>query len=190
VQQTTGLISTSITFFNKATLSVYDFPYSNTLTLGQMLFATVALYFMKSTNIISYKDFSFSTAKAVRHTHHRLLLLLLLHLAQPRRVSLCCDQVLPLAFFFFGMVVTGLAALQFINVPMFRCVKPSRLLQPQRAHNSHVVSLALALCVCVARQCPAAIYDTDRDCGRGGLSEEVHSTRRGLVRLRHGHRYA
>jgi hypothetical protein len=66
VQQTTGLISTSITFFNKATLSVYDFPYSNTLTLGQMLFATVALYFMKSTNIISYKDFSFSTAKAVR----------------------------------------------------------------------------------------------------------------------------
>ena len=66
MQQTTGLISTSITFFNKATLSVYDFPYSNTLTLGQMLFATVALYFMKSTNIITYKDFSFSTAKAVR----------------------------------------------------------------------------------------------------------------------------
>jgi hypothetical protein len=29
-------------------------------------------------------------------------------------------QVLPLAFFFFAMVVTGLAALQFINVPMFR----------------------------------------------------------------------
>jgi len=25
-----------------------------------------------------------------------------------------------LAFFFFGMVVTGLAALQFVNVPMFR----------------------------------------------------------------------
>lgn len=90
-----GLISTSITFFNKATLSVYDFPYSNTLTLGQMLFATVALYFMKSTNIISYKDFSFSTAKAV----------------------------LPLAFFFFGMVVTGLAALQFINVPMFSALR-------------------------------------------------------------------
>jgi hypothetical protein len=64
------LISTSITFFNKATLSVYDFPYSNTLTLGQMLFATVALYFMKSTNIISYKDFSFSTAKAVRQLKH------------------------------------------------------------------------------------------------------------------------
>ncbi len=70
MQQTTGLISTSITFFNKATLSVYDFPYSNTLTLGQMLFATVALYFMKSTNIISYKDFSFSTAKAVRQVKH------------------------------------------------------------------------------------------------------------------------
>ena len=64
------MISTSITFFNKATLSVYDFPYSNTLTLGQMLFATVALYFMKSTNIISYKDFSFSTAKAVRQVKH------------------------------------------------------------------------------------------------------------------------
>jgi hypothetical protein len=53
--------------------------------------------------------------------------------------------VLPLAFFFFGMVVTGLAALQFINVPMFRCVKPSRLLQPQPALNSQVVSLALCV---------------------------------------------
>jgi len=147
VQQTTGLISTSITFFNKATLSVYDFPYSNTLTLGQMLFATVALYFMKSTNIISYKDFSFSTAKAVRHTHHSLLLLLLLHLAQPRRVPLCCDQVLPLAFFFFGMVVTGLAALQFINVPMFRCVKPSQL-APATTCTQLTCCLSRSLCVC------------------------------------------
>ena len=55
--------------------------------------------------------------------------------------------MLPLAFFFFGMVVTGLAALQFINVPMFRCVIPSRLLQPQPAHNSRVASLALCVCV-------------------------------------------
>jgi len=90
-----GLVSISITFFNKAVLSVYDFHYSNTLTLGQMVFAIVALFLMKSTGVVSYKDFSFSTARAV----------------------------LPLAFFFFGMVVTGLAALQFVNVPMFSALR-------------------------------------------------------------------
>jgi len=63
-----GLVSISITFFNKAVLSVYDFHYSNTLTLGQMVFAIVALFLMKSTGVVSYKDFSFSTARAVRNS--------------------------------------------------------------------------------------------------------------------------
>jgi hypothetical protein len=126
----TGLISTSITFFNKAVLSVYDFPYSNTLTLGQMVFATIALYFMKSAGIVSYKDFSFSTAKTVPPPPHSSLswardLALVAESGggNSRLTSLAlwaCVQVLPLAFFFFAMVVTGLAALQFINVPMFR----------------------------------------------------------------------
>lgn len=36
-----GSVSLSITFFNKAVLSLYEFPYSNALTLMQMVYFTL-----------------------------------------------------------------------------------------------------------------------------------------------------
>lgn len=60
------MISISITFFNKAVLSVYSFNFSNTLTLGQMLTAIVFLWALKRAKLIHFADFNMATAKAVR----------------------------------------------------------------------------------------------------------------------------
>eukprot|EP01089_Gocevia_fonbrunei_P023472 TRINITY_DN993_c0_g1_i1.p1 TRINITY_DN993_c0_g1~~TRINITY_DN993_c0_g1_i1.p1 ORF type:complete len:325 (-),score=30.16 TRINITY_DN993_c0_g1_i1:46-1020(-) len=90
-----GVISIAITFFNKAVLSVYDFPFSNTLTLGQMLFSLLFLVLAKKLRLIDYPDFSLETAK----------------------------KLYSLALYFFAMVVTGLAAMRFMNVPMYSAVR-------------------------------------------------------------------
>eukprot|EP00727_Mastigamoeba_balamuthi_P007787 m51a1_g3629 putative dmt family transporter: udpglucuronic acid udp-n- (323) ;mRNA; f:130498-132466 len=95
VAATYGVISISITFFNKAVLSVYKFPYSNTLTLGQMLTALVFMWAMKRTALISYADFNLSTAKTMS----------------------------PLALWFSGMVVTGLGSLGYVNVPVYNTLR-------------------------------------------------------------------
>eukprot|EP00007_Cunea_sp_BSH-02190019_P005599 CAMPEP_0174233358 /NCGR_PEP_ID=MMETSP0417-20130205/3421_1 /TAXON_ID=242541 /ORGANISM="Mayorella sp, Strain BSH-02190019" /LENGTH=366 /DNA_ID=CAMNT_0015311559 /DNA_START=119 /DNA_END=1215 /DNA_ORIENTATION=+ len=86
-----GLVSICITFFNKAVLSSYKFPYSNALTLAQMLFSTVFMYFLKLGGIIDVPDFRLNTAQ----------------------------QVLPLSVCFMGMVVTGLAGLHYVSIPVF-----------------------------------------------------------------------
>jgi len=90
-----GVTSVSITFFNKAVLSVYGFPYSNTLTLGQMVSALVFLVVMKRYGIISYPDYSIQMAK----------------------------KLIPLSVSFLAMVVTGLAALALVNVPMYSVLR-------------------------------------------------------------------
>jgi hypothetical protein len=53
-----------------------------------MLFSLLFLWLLKQVGAISYPDFNFSTAR----------------------------RVFPLSFFFVGMVVTGLAALQYANL--------------------------------------------------------------------------
>jgi len=90
-----GATSVTITFFNKAVLSVYDFKYSITLTLAQMLFCLVFLIAMKRFGVIRLVDFEWNTAK----------------------------QVAPLAFFFVGMVLSGLAPLYYVNVPMYGALR-------------------------------------------------------------------
>jgi len=61
-----GVISISITIFNKAVLSHYQFPYANTLALGQMFFSLLFLEGMKRMHIVEYPAFSWSTAYKVR----------------------------------------------------------------------------------------------------------------------------
>jgi len=90
-----GVTSTSITFFNKAVLSVYDFKYSMTLTLVQMVFSLLLSLFMKRIGLIRLADFDLKTARAS----------------------------LPLAFFFTGMVFSGLAPLHSVNVPMYGALR-------------------------------------------------------------------
>jgi len=86
-----GLISIFITFFNKAVFSLYNFKGSNTLTLGQIIFSILILRLLKSRGTINFPDFNMSIAKSL----------------------------FSLSGAFLGMVISGLAALRFVNVPMF-----------------------------------------------------------------------
>ena len=61
----TGAISISITFFNKAVLSVYKFNFGNTLMLAQMIASLIFMHFMKKHGLIRYKDFDSRVAKQV-----------------------------------------------------------------------------------------------------------------------------
>jgi len=60
-----GLISIAITFFNKAVLSYYKYPYPLTLTLAQIIFSLALSASMKALKLISYPDFSFATLQQV-----------------------------------------------------------------------------------------------------------------------------
>jgi len=90
-----GVFSISITFFNKAVFAVYQFDASSTLTLGQIVFSLLFLYFMRKGKLLDYEDFNIATAKSLA----------------------------PLAGYFVGMVITGLAALRYVNVPMYSALR-------------------------------------------------------------------
>jgi len=90
-----GLTSTLITFFNKAVFDSYEFKGSNTLTLAQGIFSLLFLITLKKYNFLEFPDFSYNTASALS----------------------------PLAGSFCGMVISGLAALKFVNVPMYSALR-------------------------------------------------------------------
>jgi solute carrier family 35 protein len=89
------VISISITIFNKAVLSHYQFPYANTLALGQMFFSLLFLEGMKRTRIVEYPEFSWATAYKLKW----------------------------LTLSFGGMVTTGLASLTYVNIPMYSVLR-------------------------------------------------------------------
>lgn len=70
-----GVISISITFFNKAVFSVYDFRYSNALTLGQVLSCLAFLFYMRRQGWIQSEPLKWHLAIKVRyrtwHARHR-----------------------------------------------------------------------------------------------------------------------
>jgi len=90
-----GVVSIAITFFNKAVFSVYNFGASNFLTLGQTVLSILFLIGMKHYKFISYNDFSVETAR----------------------------KLVVLGAAFTAMVVTGLAALKYVNVPMYSALR-------------------------------------------------------------------
>jgi len=90
-----GVTSITITFFNKAVLSYYSYPYSNVLSLSQLLFSLISVVALKKTGVVSYPDFQWSVAK----------------------------KVLPLVVLFLSMVVLGLASLSLVNIPMFNALR-------------------------------------------------------------------
>ncbi len=133
-------MSISITFFNKAVLSSYDFNFSNIMTLGQMVFSLVFLVGLKSVRQISYPDWSNATAL----------------------------QALPLAVCFMLMVLSGLAALRLLNVPMFSALRrfttlitmlSERMLQGTRHSTGTVASMFLMVLGAVI----AGIFDLTFD---------------------------
>lgn len=60
-----GIISVSITVFNKAVLSGYGFNYSNTLSLGQGICSLAFLFGLRNYKIISFPNLSWRTALEV-----------------------------------------------------------------------------------------------------------------------------
>jgi solute carrier family 35 protein len=90
-----GIVSISITFFNKAVLSSYKFHHPNLMTLSQILFSLFFLSVLKFFDMISYIDLDVSIAR----------------------------KMFPLSICFVGMVLTGLSALNQLNVPMFSALR-------------------------------------------------------------------
>eukprot|EP00455_Lapot_gusevi_P039558 TRINITY_DN4436_c0_g1_i2.p1 TRINITY_DN4436_c0_g1~~TRINITY_DN4436_c0_g1_i2.p1 ORF type:complete len:398 (-),score=109.70 TRINITY_DN4436_c0_g1_i2:112-1212(-) len=90
-----GFISTSITFFNKAVLTLYQFHHPNIMTLAQIILSLMFLSGLKRYGVIKFADFDWERAK----------------------------KVSPLAISFVGMVLTGLSALNYLNVPMFSALR-------------------------------------------------------------------
>ena len=90
-----AVVSTSITFFNKIVLSTYSFDSSNIMTLAQIIFSLVFLVSMKAMNLITYSELTWSTSLSTS----------------------------PLSISFLGMVLTGLGALKFLNIPMFNALR-------------------------------------------------------------------
>ncbi|KAH3732110.1 UDP-galactose/UDP-glucose transporter 7 [Pelomyxa schiedti] len=95
VAVTYGIISIAMVFFNKGVLTYYAFHWSNTLALFQMLFAIVLLYMMRWMGYIEFSGLSLSRAKLMA----------------------------PFAVFFCGMVLSGLSALKFVNIPAYTTLK-------------------------------------------------------------------
>lgn len=90
-----GIVSIAITFFNKAVFSVFEFEASNFLTLCQAVLSIFLLNIMKNLKFIQFHDFSVETAKKL--------------------------GMLGVAFTW--MVLTGLAALKYVNVPMYSALR-------------------------------------------------------------------
>ena len=115
-----GAISISITFFNKAVLSVYKFNFGNTLMLAQMIASLIFMHFMKKYGLIKYKDFDSKVAKQVCCTTFApLFLFSFIHNSFLPRFLQC----VPLAGFFIAMVVLSLVALPFVNIPVYNTLR-------------------------------------------------------------------
>jgi solute carrier family 35 protein len=86
-----GLISISITLFNKAVLSTYAFHLTLAMSLSQIVCSLVILTVLKRLGLIAFQDFSWETARVVR----------------------------PLVLAFILMLVTGLLLLESTSVALF-----------------------------------------------------------------------
>lgn len=87
-----GAVSTAITLFNRAVFSVYNFNFPATVTLLQIL---VSVVLMAALGAAGRMHFTAPT------------------LAGARRAA-------PLALFWWLYVVSGVTALRYLNVPMYR----------------------------------------------------------------------
>eukprot|EP01116_Phalansterium_solitarium_P003744 TRINITY_DN14563_c0_g1_i1.p1 TRINITY_DN14563_c0_g1~~TRINITY_DN14563_c0_g1_i1.p1 ORF type:complete len:341 (-),score=99.19 TRINITY_DN14563_c0_g1_i1:279-1301(-) len=88
-------ISVSITFFNKAVLTEWDFDYSNFIMLSQHMFTVMVLFSLKTARAIDYPPVEWSR----------------------------CKQLFPLAFLYSLNVSVALSALSALNVPMYSLLK-------------------------------------------------------------------
>ena len=106
----------SITLFNKAVFTVYKFPYPCTVTALQISVSLVYMVILQRLNLFDYGKLSFSKAKQVR----ACILSLPCAEYQLAGSEITSLQAAPLAILWWLYVVSGLMALRYLNVPMFR----------------------------------------------------------------------
>ena len=106
------MMSMSAVVVNKAVMTTWDFPYPLTMISCQMAISFIFLYSLKKAKLISYADWSFSTAKKVQCC------------SDENTNSNCFNsQAYPLAWAHVVNVLLGLIALNLVDIPMFSCLR-------------------------------------------------------------------
>lgn len=109
-----GTVSISITLFNKAVFSVYGFRYPNFVTTLQILVSLFYMHLLKSVGMFHFGSLSFKTARQVWWSAASKLPVAIL-LTESNAA-----QLVPLVLFWWLYVVSGVTALRYLTVPMFR----------------------------------------------------------------------
>jgi hypothetical protein len=115
-------VSVSMTLFNKAVFSVYQFNFPNFVTTLQIIISIVYMLVLENLKWLEIEPISMRTAVLVRFERQ------VKDGKWPSLKSGCgtevrfCMQVFPLTFFWWLYVVSGVTALRYLTVPMFRWV--------------------------------------------------------------------
>ena len=107
-----GFTSVSITLFNKAVFAIYHFHYPNLVTTLQILVSITYMCLLRTGGVLKFANVTTQSAQQVSTSTS----LMLFKCTNPL-------QVLPLAFFWWLYVISGVTALRYLNVPMYRCVR-------------------------------------------------------------------
>ncbi|CAI8593129.1 unnamed protein product [Vicia faba] len=102
--------SVLLVMFNKAALTSYNFPFSNVITLSQMVCAFVILYVLKSFNIIS-----FTTGESHNNSESKNSILFV-----PFSTLV---HTFPLAITYLLYMVVTMEAVRGINIPMYTTLR-------------------------------------------------------------------
>ena len=114
-----GTVSVSITLFNKAVFSVYGFHYPNFVTTLQIVVSILYMNLLKGVGLFYFAPLTAKGARQVRW-----------HFTEQNSfqeqdtengfISGFCLQILPLVICWWLYVVSGVTALRYLTVPMFR----------------------------------------------------------------------
>lgn len=103
-----GVVSVSITLFNKAIFSVYKFEYPTFVTLVQIVLSIFFMVVLSKAHVIDFKMKGGGGILGLKWTTGK--------------------RMFPLAFFWMLYVQTGLIALRYLTVPMFGVLRRSTTL--------------------------------------------------------------
>ena len=136
-----GLVSTSITLFNRAVFSVYHFNFPNFVTSVQILVSIAFIYGLRAAGVIKTAPLTRAGARRVRscwalgrrqgrprRALPRRALAWRSHLLAALLPTRPLLQVAPLTLFWWLYVVSGVTALRYLNVPMFSVLRRSTTL--------------------------------------------------------------
>lgn len=110
-----GSVSVSITLFNKAVFSVYGFHYPNFVTTLQIVVSILYMHMLRGVGAFQFSPLTVKGAKQVFSKAPFFSLEL-----QVASLLSIYVQISPLVFCWWLYVVSGVTALRYLTVPMFR----------------------------------------------------------------------